>query len=202
MSSPITEYCVHHLPAPVLPKYLAKDGFAAYTSCNGSEVDPWVTRREAYVHLQRLDGPHDLSGAALTIQAMRARGRQQHRLQPFVNVRCSNCSGVNGDPPSARSRDGVLSPTDRRMPQPAPRHCSPTSGTCARTTTTPRTPSRSIRERPQWLQLHVATQWLVRRVAVRRRLVRVEAHAVGTGFLGGTCSRRAEPLGYKTRPPT
>jgi hypothetical protein len=31
----MTEYCVHHLPAPTSDKYLAKDGFAAYLSCNG-----------------------------------------------------------------------------------------------------------------------------------------------------------------------
>jgi len=41
MSSPITEYCVEHTPAPVSPQYGAEGGFADYLSCNGDEVDPW-----------------------------------------------------------------------------------------------------------------------------------------------------------------
>jgi hypothetical protein len=41
MSSPITEYCVEHLPAPEVPKHEAVGGWASYLSCNGDEVDPW-----------------------------------------------------------------------------------------------------------------------------------------------------------------
>jgi hypothetical protein len=41
MSSPITEYCVEHTPAPTVARYSSADGFADYLSCNGDEVDPW-----------------------------------------------------------------------------------------------------------------------------------------------------------------
>jgi hypothetical protein len=44
MSSPITQYCVEHAPAPAAPQFHSDDegdGFADYLSCNGDEVDPW-----------------------------------------------------------------------------------------------------------------------------------------------------------------
>ena len=38
--SPITEYCVEHLPAPQTDPVPGGDGFAQYISCNSDEVRP------------------------------------------------------------------------------------------------------------------------------------------------------------------
>lgn len=116
MSSPMTEYCVHHLPAPTSEKYLSKDGFAAYLSCNGDEVDPWGNAPKkpmciCNVWMDRMISQEPKS----RIQRMCGlKGENGTAYEPFVGneVQC-NCSGVNGNPADRDSRGGVfLEPAD------------------------------------------------------------------------------------------